>query len=96
MSSFLSPQPTRKVKGAQSCPTLCDCMDCSLLGSVHGILQARILEWVAIPSPRDLPSPGIEPRSPAFQIDSLLSGPPGKPEGDLSCLGDKVASDIVS
>ena len=34
---------------AQSCPTLCDPMDCSLSGSsVHGILQARILEWVAI------------------------------------------------
>ena len=35
---------------AQSCPTLCGPMDCSLPGfSVHGILQARILEWVAIP-----------------------------------------------
>ena len=34
---------------AQSCPTLCDPRDCSPLGSsVHGILQARILEWVAI------------------------------------------------
>ena len=34
---------------AQSCPTFCDPMDCSLPGSsVHGILQARILEWVAI------------------------------------------------
>ena len=34
---------------AQSCPTLCDPMDCSPPGSsVHGILQARILEWVAI------------------------------------------------
>ena len=39
------------VKGelAQSCPTLCDPVDCSLPGSsVHGILQARTLEWVAI------------------------------------------------
>ena len=35
---------------AQSCPTLCDPMDCSLPGfSVHGIFQARILEWIAIP-----------------------------------------------
>ena len=35
---------------AQSCPTCCNRMDCSLPGSsVHGILQARILEWVAIP-----------------------------------------------
>ena len=38
---------------AQSCPTLCGPMDCSLSGSpVHGILQARILEWVAIPYSR--------------------------------------------
>ena len=37
----------------QSCPTLCDTMDCSSPGSsVHGILQARILEWVAMPSSR--------------------------------------------
>ena len=34
---------------AQSCPTLCDPMDCSLSGSsVHGIFQARVLEWTAI------------------------------------------------
>ena len=38
---------------------------------LSGILQARILEWVAIPSPGDLPDPGIEPRSPALQADSL-------------------------
>ena len=38
----------------QSCPTLCDPMDCSPSGSsVHGILQARILEWVAVPSSRE-------------------------------------------
>ena len=42
---------------AQSCLTPCDPMDCSPPGfSVHGILQARILEWVAIPSPGALPS----------------------------------------
>ena len=48
---------------AQSCPTLCDPMDCSSPGSsVHRILQARILEQVAIfPSPGDLPHPGIKP-----------------------------------
>ena len=39
------------VKLLQSCPTLCDPMDCSFPGSsVHGILQARILEWVTMPS----------------------------------------------
>ena len=47
--------------------------------SVHGILQARILEWVAIPSSGDLPDPGIKPGSPALQADSLPSEPPGKP-----------------
>ena len=42
-------------------------MDCSLPGSsVLGIFQARLLEWVAIPFPEDLPDPGIEPRSPAL------------------------------
>jgi len=40
--------------------------------SVRGILQARILEWVAIPFSRDLPDPGIKPVSPALQVDSLL------------------------
>ena len=95
-----------EVKFAQSCLTLCDPMDCT----VHGILLARILEWVfpfsrgpsqprdwtqvsriadgfftswatreaeeywsawPIPSPADLPDPGIEPESPALQVDSL-------------------------
>ena len=66
-----------KVKVAQLCLTLCDRMDYI----VHGILQARILEWVAFPfsrgSPGDLPNPGIELGSPALQVDSLsteLSG----------------------
>ena len=43
-------------------------MDCSLPGSSS---QARILEWVAIPFPGDLPDPGIEPGSPALQLDFL-------------------------
>ena len=48
----------------QPCPTLCDPMDCSpSRSSVHGIFQTRILEWVACPSPGDLPDPGIEPAS---------------------------------
>ena len=69
-----------KVLVAQSCPTLCDPMNCSPPGSfVHGILQARILEWVAIPFSRRSFLPGIEPRSPKLQADSLLSEPPGKP-----------------
>ena len=44
----------RLAKLLQLCPTLCDSMDCSPPGSsVHGILQARILEWVALPSSRE-------------------------------------------
>ena len=40
--------------------TLCDPMDCSPPGSsVHGIMQARILEWAAVPFSRDLPNPGL-------------------------------------
>ena len=71
---------------AQSCPTqsrppLCDPMDC-------GILQARTLE--PLPSPGDLPNPGIKPRSPTLQADSLPAEPQGKPKntgvGSLSVL----------
>ena len=52
---------------AQSCPTLCDLMDCSLPGpSVHRISQARILEWVTIFFSGDLPNPEIEPESLTF------------------------------
>ena len=62
-------------KPLQSCLTLCHPMDCSPPGSsVRGILQARVLEWVARPSPGDLPNPGIEPVSPmapVLQADSL-------------------------
>ena len=104
-----------KMKVAQSCPTLCNPMDYT----VHGILQARILEWVAfpfsrgcsqprdwiqvsciaggfftswatteaqeywsgqpIPSPVDLPNPGIELGSPALQVGSLPTELWGKP-----------------
>ena len=58
----------------QLCPTLCNPMDCSLPGSsVHG--------WSGLPfpSPGNLPNPGIKPRSPVLQVNSLLSEPPGKP-----------------
>ena len=59
---------------------LCDPMDCSLPGSsIHGIFQARVLEWVAISFSRDLPDPGIKPGPPALQADALPSEPPGKP-----------------
>ena len=54
------------VLAAQLWLTLCHPMDWSPPGSsVGGILQARILDWVAFPPPGDLPDPGIEPGSPA-------------------------------
>ena len=53
---------------AQSCSALSNPMSCSPMGSsVHGILQAIILEWVAISPPGDLPDPGIEPGSPSLK-----------------------------
>ena len=61
-----------KVKAAQSCPTLCDPMDYT----VHGILQARILEWVAVPFSRG----SSQPRSSALQVDSLPVEPPRTPK----------------
>ena len=49
--------------------TLCDPMDCCAPGSsAHGILQTRILEWVAMPSSRDLPDPGMELSSQLYCI----------------------------
>ena len=66
-----------EVKVAQWCLTFCDPMDCI----VHGILQARILECVAFPSPGDLPNPGIKPRSPTLQADSLPAEPQGTSKG---------------
>ena len=70
-----------KALAAQSCPTLWDPMDGSPPGSsVRGILQARILDWVVICFSRDLPDPGIKPRSPAVQVDSSPAEPTGKPE----------------
>ena len=62
-----------KVLVIQSCSTACDPKDCSPPGSpVHGILQARVLEWVAIPFSRESSWPGIEPRSPMLQADSFF------------------------
>ena len=65
-------------KSLQSCPTLCNPMGCSPEGSsVHGILQARILEWVAISFSRESSDPGIQSASP--------TSPTGKETGALHC-----------
>jgi len=47
--------------------------------TVHGILQARILEWVVFPSPGDFPNPGIEPRSLTLQVGSYQLSQKGNP-----------------
>ena len=66
---------------AKLCPTLCDPLDCRLPGSsVHGIFQAKILEWVDISPPGDLPNPGIELAFPISCIAGrfFITEPPGK------------------
>ena len=62
---------------ALSCPTLCNPMDCNPPSScVHGDSPGKNT-GVPCPPPEDLPNPGIKPRSPALQVDSLLPEPPG-------------------
>ena len=64
------------------CLTLCDPMDSSPPGpSVHGASPDKNTGVGSKHSPGDLPNPGIKPRSPALQADSLPSEPPGKHEG---------------
>ena len=74
--------PLSEVKVTQSCPTVCDPMDFT----VHGILQVRILEWVAFPFYRGF----SQPKSPELQADSLPAEPQRKPKstgvGSLSLL----------
>ena len=61
---------------SHSVTSLCDPVDGSPPGSsVHGILQARTLTWVAILFSRDLPDPGTESGSPVLQVDPLPSEP---------------------
>ena len=76
---------------AQLCLTVCDLVDCSLLGSsVHGDSPEYLARLPSLP-PGDLPNSRIKPRSPTLQIDSLPSVPPGNPGntevGSLSLLG---------
>ena len=73
--SFASDLLSEQAKFLQSCPTLCDPLDCSpSASSVHRIIQERILEWVAMPSSRGSSRSGTEPSSslaPALQADFL-------------------------
>ena len=63
---------------AQSRPTLCDPMDCSQAPLPMGFSRQEYWSGFPFLSPGDRPNPGTEPRSPAFQADSLLSESPGK------------------
>ena len=70
-----------KVLVAQSCPTLCDPMDCKAPPAPLSMEFFRQVYWSEYPFPSsgDLPNPGIEPGSPALQADSLPTQPSGKP-----------------
>ena len=71
----------KESEAAQSCPALCDPMDCSPpVSSVHGIFQAGVLEWVAISSSGGSSRPRDQTWvSPGLQADALPSEPPEKP-----------------
>ena len=65
----------------QSCPVLCNLMDYRPPGSsVRGILQARIVEWLAIPFSKGSSDPGVEFASPALQAESLPLCHQGSPK----------------
>ena len=76
--------------------TLFDPMDRSPPGSsVHGILQARTLEWVAVPS-RDPPHPESQPAAPALQANSLPMSPPWKAQLRGVCVSHSVVFDSAT
>ena len=63
----------------QSCLILCDPIDCSLQAPLStAFFRQKYWRGLSFPSPGDLPNPGIEPLSPALQVDSLLPEPLGK------------------
>ena len=78
---------------AQSRPTLCDPMDCSLTGSLLSVEFSRQEYWSGqtFPSSGDLPNPGIKPGSLTWQVDCSLSEPEGSPES----LSHSVVSDSL-
>ena len=63
----------------QLCLTLCDPMDCSQASLPMGFSRQKYWSGLPCPFPGDLPSPGIEPRSPTLQADSLPAEPQGSP-----------------
>ena len=78
MAAWANAEPSLVLKVTQLCQILCNPMDCSLPGSfIHGIFQARILEWVAISFSRGSSRPRDRTRV-SCTADSLLSEPPVK------------------
>ena len=71
----------------QSCPTVCNHLGCSPPGSsVHGILQARVLEWVAVSFFRGSSLPRDGTQVSYWQLGSLPLAPPGKPEETMGVI----------
>ena len=72
----------------ESCPAHCDPMDYRAHQAPLSMDFSRQEYWsgLSIPSPENLPDPGIEPGSPALQVDSLLSELPGKPHTTINIL----------
>ena len=70
------------MKFAWSCPTLCDRKDYT----VHGILHARILEWVALPFSSESSEPRDQTQTPILLVDSLTAETQGKPIEHMSIL----------
>ena len=82
---------------AQSCPTLCNPMDCSRPDfSVRGIFQARSWSWLPFPIPGDLPDLGIEPATlmfPALAGRFFTTVTPGKPKKIISGIQSQYDKD---
>ena len=78
-----------KVKVAQSRSTLCNPMD-------HTAQILQNTEVVAVPFSRGLPNPGIEPRPPTLQADSLPAEPPGKPSNDIVMLNQLPQATVIN
>ena len=81
-----------------SCPTLCNPMDCSPMDMVPLSMEFSRQEYwsgLSFPSPEGLPDPGIEPRSPALQADSLLSEPQASPLHTCSSVNHWMERDLV-
>ena len=87
LSLFKQNSEKVKVLVLQSCPTLCNPIDCSPQASLSmGFPRQEYWSILPFPSPRDIPDPGIEPRSLELQAYSSPSKPTGKPKPQREVL----------